>query len=380
MKNQEIFQFSPTLQTKIEKAMLNQRPVQLGRVRFASPLLLAPMSMICKAPYRRLMEHLGSGGTVSELISCHGILYNNERTLEMLKIDGREKHVGLQLFGEDEAAMAEAALRALDYNQKDQHRLPDFIDINMGCPVRKVVSKGGGSALLKDPGKLSHYLSTIKKALRQHGNDIPLTIKIRTGWDDENRNAAEVVDIAYNEGVEFVAIHGRTRTQQYKGRADWQYIESIAADAKLPIIGNGDLNSSQQIDQRLSQTHCQALMMGRAPLRNPFLFLEQLQSAGEKEKFNGSDYMEVITALTHFILEEYQNKKLQEKSIRAQLVQVRKHIIWFAAGFSGAATFRDRIFKAQDLGQTLDICREFFEQQNERQLDENEVFMTSGHG
>ena len=162
------------------------------------------------------MEDLGAGGTVSELISCHGINYENRRTLEMLKIDEREKNVGIQLFGEDGVAMAKAAKVAL-------RSKPKFIDINMGCPVRKVVTKGGGSALLKNIEDLAPFFSEVKKAI-----DVPLTIKIRTGWDADDINADKIEKIALNEGVEWVDIHGRTRAQQYTGLAKWDYIEDFA--------------------------------------------------------------------------------------------------------------------------------------------------------
>ena len=162
------------------------------------------MSAICNAPYRLLMEDLGAGGTVSELISCHGINYGNERTRHMLKLDPREKNVGIQLFGEDKDAMAKAAKVAEEFN-------PKFIDINMGCPVRKVVTKGGGSALLRDTKKLGAFFGEIKKAIK-----IPLTIKIRTGWDQDSINAPEVIHIAKEEGVEFVAIHGERELNNIK--------------------------------------------------------------------------------------------------------------------------------------------------------------------
>ncbi|MCR9203529.1 MAG: tRNA-dihydrouridine synthase family protein, partial [Halobacteriovoraceae bacterium] len=223
--------FSPELQTKIEALKGRRTPLKLGGVNFDSPLLLAPMSAICHFPFRLLMQELGAGGTVSELISCHGINYGNEKTKQMLKIHPREKNVGIQLFGEDQLSMAKAAATAQEYK-------PDFIDINMGCPVRKVVSKGGGSALMKDTKKLAGFFKEMRNAI-----EVPLTIKIRTGWDQDSINALEVVNIAEGEGVEFVAVHGRTRTQQYKGKADWDLLENIASVAPLPIIGNGDLHS-----------------------------------------------------------------------------------------------------------------------------------------
>ena len=234
--------FTEGLQKKIDE-LKNRRPkIKLGSIPFDSPLLLAPMSAICSSPFRLLMEDLGAGGTVSELISCHGINYGNEKTRQMLRIDSREKNIGIQLFGEEKEAMARAALGAQEFE-------PGFIDINMGCPVRKVVKKGGGSALMRDTESLGGFFSSMKKVL-----EIPLTIKIRTGWDDDSINASEVIHIAKEEGVEFVAVHGRTRTQGYKGHANWDLLETLATTSPLPIIGNGDLHSAHSVKKRMLAT------------------------------------------------------------------------------------------------------------------------------
>ncbi len=220
-------EFSAPLQSKVKLLKDKRESISLGRVEFESNLLLAPMASICTPPFRLLMEDLGAGGTVSELISCHGINYENKKTLDMLKIDEREKNTGIQLFGEDADAMAKAAVIA-------QRSNPKFLDINMGCPVKKVVSKGGGSALMKDIEALAPLFSKVRSAI-----NVPLTIKIRTGWDNDSLNALEIEKIAREEGIEFLAIHGRTRNQQYSGLANWEYIEELANHSKIPIIGNG---------------------------------------------------------------------------------------------------------------------------------------------
>ena len=358
--NQE---FSPTLQAKIDLLKSRRTPIKLGEISFDSPLLLAPMSAICNAPYRLLMEDLGAGGTVSELISCHGINYGNERTRHMLKLDPREKNVGIQLFGEDKDAMAKAAKVAEEFN-------PKFIDINMGCPVRKVVTKGGGSALLRDTKKLGAFFGEIKKAI-----NIPLTIKIRTGWDQDSINAPEVIHIAKEEGVEFVAIHGRTRTQQYQGWANWDLLESIARTAPLPVIGNGDLHSSEATKLRLKTTACQALMLGRGPLRDPFIFLTSYLNEGEDLSFTGRDYLEIIERLW-----SYQQQYVQHE--RTLLVQMRKFIVWMSAGFPGASKFRGELFKNIDETQIREATEEFYTQPNlaEKSIDLTSPFMAGGHG
>ena len=356
--------FSPQLQSKINDCLGRTKDVSLGDITFSSPLLLAPMAGICTPPFRLLMEDLGAGGTVSELISCHGINYENRRTLEMLKIDEREKNVGIQLFGEDGVAMAKAAKVAL-------RSKPKFIDINMGCPVRKVVTKGGGSALLKNIEDLAPFFSEVKKAI-----DVPLTIKIRTGWDADDINADKIEKIALNEGVEWVAIHGRTRAQQYTGLANWDYIEDFAKNSTLPIIGNGDLHQPHQVKKRLADTNCKALMIARGCLRNPFIFLESLIPDETKTSlFKGSDYWEIIERLYQYTVDTYENE-------RTRLVQLRKLIVWFAAGFPGAAKFRNTMFSCQDLEDSMKFAMEYYTglENSQKAINFDEVFMSSGHG
>lgn len=355
--------FKAELQNKINVLKARRRPVQLGSITFDSPLLLAPMSSIGTAPFRLLMEDLGAGGTVSELISCHGINYKNIRTTDMLKIDPMEKNIGLQLFGEDPAAMASAAKVAQEYG-------PKFIDINMGCPVKKVVGTGAGSSLLKDTSKLGTLFSSMKKAI-----SVPLTIKIRIGWDHDSINAMEVIHIAKEEGVEFVAVHGRTRAQQYTGKADWNLLEHLGKHSPLPIIGNGDLHTVSFTREKMKTTHCQALMLGRGPLRNPFMFLEPYIEEGDNIVFTPEDHLEVMKKLV-----EYSEKYAH--SDHTLLISIRKHLIWMAAGYDNVSYFRDLIFKTPDLSETMKISEEFFTtlKDKRKRIQDHDSFMTSGHG
>lgn len=355
--------FSSELQSKIDLLKARRTPVQLGSVHFDSPLLLAPMSSIGTAPYRLLMEDLGAGGTVSELISCHGINYKNIRTREMLKIDPMEKNIGLQLFGESPEAMALAAKVAEEFG-------PKFIDINMGCPVKKVVGTGAGSSLLKDTSTLGHFFAEIKKSIQ-----IPLSIKIRTGWDQDSINAMEVIHIAREEGIEFVAIHGRTRSQQYTGNANWQLLEQLGAKAPLDIIGNGDLHTVNFVREKMKTTNCSALMLGRGPLRNPFLFLEPYIKETEDLFFTPEDHFEVMQKLVDYT-------SAYAHSEHTQLISVRKHLIWMAAGYNNVSSFRDLVFKTPELAETMKISKEFFSTQKDKRkrLQDHDSFMTSGHG
>lgn len=355
--------FSPELQKKIDVLKARRKPIQMGSLSFDSPLLLAPMSSICTAPFRLLMEDLGAGGTVSELISIHGINYKNVRTIDMLKVDPREKNMGLQLFGEGAEAFAEAAKVAEEFN-------PKFIDINMGCPVKKVVGTGAGSSLLKDPSALPALFSAVKKAIK-----VPLTIKIRIGWDHDSVNALEVIHIAREEGIEFVAVHGRTRAQQYTGNANWDYLEHLGEKAPLDIIGNGDLHTAGLVRAKMANTKCQALMLGRGPLRNPFLFLEPYMTEEDDIFFTPADHLEVMNKLIEY-------SRPYAFTDHTLLVSIRKHLIWMAAGYNNVSYFRDMIFKTPDLADTMKISEDFFLslKDQRKRLQDHDSFMTSGHG
>ena len=359
--------YSPSLGAKIDSLSQRRCAISLGSIKLASPLILAPMSSLCHAPFRLLMEELGAGATVSELISCHGINRKNQVTLDMLRIDAREKNVGIQLFGEDGEAMARAAEIVCE-----RGKTPAFIDINMGCPVRKVVSKGAGAALLRRPDLLGKFFRSIKRAI-----PIPLTIKIRTGWDVTEINAREVIAVAEGEGVEFVAIHGRTRAQKYQGQADWKLLEGLVQETSLSLVGNGDLHSPEAVRSRLAQTNMAGLMLGRGPLRHPFLFLTSLLQKGEVDPFHMGDYWEVVRRY---------NNLLEEASFssRNRLIQIRKIIPWFAAGLPGASALRKGLFQFSCVKEVLLYTRDFFlaahDKGDRKASFLAEGFLTGGHG
>jgi len=319
------------------------------------------------------MEMLGAGGTVSELISCYGINYKNVKTLEMLRSLPQEQNFGIQLFGDDPNAMGEAAAFV------EQEIGPKFIDINMGCPVRKVVTKGAGSALMKEEEKLGKYFNGIKKRIT-----IPLTVKIRTGWDENNINAEQVVHIAKEEGLSFVSIHGRTRAQGYKGLANWEIIEEIASKKILPILGNGDLHWPHQARERLLNTNCSGLLLARGPLRSPFIFTLPYLESSDDITFDAADYLEIIEVylgiLQHFF-----------KTHRPIETNLKKQAVWMAQGLPGAASFRSEVFHQNGIDQTWKFIKAFYGQlaQNTNGPGANfgimppaaqEDFMAGGHG
>ena len=371
------YSYSAPLKSKIQALCQRRKPSPLfpngDSLPFSSPLLLAPMASIGNAPFRLLMQELGSGGSVSEFVSCNGLTHGNRRTSEMLRIHPEEKNVGIQIFGSDQEKMAEAAKIAQEGSP--QGRQPDFIDINLGCPVRKIVGKGAGAALLKDPSTLGNYLETIKKVLR-----IPLTIKIRTGWDTSGINAHEICHIAKECGVSLVSVHGRTRTQGYEGKADWNYIEWLTTQTPLPLIGNGDLHLPHQVRNRLKTTECSGLMIARGCLRNPFIFLESYRTEQEDTNrdlsFMASDYWEVLKRYHMYVLQFFDREPVQ-------IVQLRKLIMWFASGFPGASRFRSGLFQTtMDLQGLMTYAEDYFIPLGcrEKSIDYNQDFMMSGHG
>ena len=226
------------------------------------PLYLAPMAGVTDSVFRRICKEQGADVTVTEFVSAEGILHRNERTREMIRFDSLERPIGVQLFGADPFHLAEATKAVIDWAQ------PDFIDLNFGCPVNKVVCRHGGSALLRDCPLLEKVASAVVKA----ATPCPVTAKIRLGWDAKTINSNETGRVLEAAGVEAIAVHGRTREQGYSGLADWTRIGEVAATLSIPVIGNGDIHSAEEVADRFRTTKVRGLMIGRAAMTNPWLF------------------------------------------------------------------------------------------------------------
>jgi nifR3 family TIM-barrel protein len=327
-----------------------------------NPFVLAPMAGITDHAFRSFMKEMGAGIVVTELISATGIEYSSEKTFALMSF-GKDQHpVGIQLFGEDPKFMARAA-------QIAQDKGCDFVDINLGCPVPKVVKKGAGSALLKDLPQLRLLLREVKSAI-----NIPLTIKIRTGWDENSRNSEEVIQLAYSEGVEMVSIHGRTRAQAYSGLADWDYITEIKKQSPLPIIGNGDITNAQIAIQRLETSACDGVMIGRGALKNPFIFIEAL-------KLLSKDPKTIILQPTLWQVYQKLHNHLQAYcSLPILLIQLKKFAAWYSSGYSGASQFRKQIFQGRSLNEVLEIAESFLIHCKQQEDTSHESFLMGGHG
>lgn len=327
-------------------------------VRARSPFWLAPMAGITDVCFRQLMDEMQAGVLISELVSAKGLLFNSEKTLKMMRIHKNPGTiVGIQLFGES----ADDIVQAVSVIEETG---ADFVDINMGCPVKKVVKKGCGAALLRDPAYVETFLTTIKKGIR-----LPLTVKMRTGWNENELTIHECVEAAYQSGCEWVAIHGRTRAQGYEGKADWDLIAEVKHRAKLPIIGNGDIRSAAQAKQRLRETGVDAVMIGRGALRNPWIFKECVSLSVQRVGLK--------------LLNHYLNGLRENYDLRSTLILLRKFSSWLAFGYPGAAKFRKNIFECHTASEVMQQAENFFSQVAELPVpafEDSEEFMMGGHG
>ena len=334
----------------------NESPVKVSLfARARNAFWLAPMAGITDVCFRQLMDEMNAGVLISELVSAKGLFYNSEKTRKMMRVYPNEKSItGIQLFGES----ADDIIRASELVEASG---ADFVDINLGCPVKKVVKKGCGAALLRDPAYLEKFLTTIKKGIR-----IPLTVKMRTGWNDDELTIHECVQAAYNSGCEWVAIHGRTRAQGYEGKADWNLIAEVKAQAQIPIIGNGDIRNAEQARRRLDESKVDAVMIGRGALRNPGIFNECIGLKTETSCLN--------------IIRRYQKSLKEYYDTRFALIMLRKFSAWLAFGNPGAAKFRKSMFDCLTSAEVMEKVEAFFQNENPLPFNDNEKFMMGGHG
>jgi len=378
-------------------------------VRVDNPFFLAPMAGITDVAFRRLMKSMGAGCVISEFVSAHAIVRNVPRIWKQYLVFHKDEgDMGIQIFGDEAEILAQAAKIVEDLGVS-------FVDINLGCPVNKVTKKGGGSAWLTDVNELAKMLRKVKAAI-----SIPLTIKIRTGWDDSSINAQEVIDMAKNEGIHWVAVHGRTRAQGYSGAADWNYMQGLCEQSSLPIICNGDIISGAQAAAYYLKTSSSGIMIGRGALKNPWIFFEAqealaiLQAMPQDERKvvvdnivghfqnrylatqgDGSQSkpvdksaalikiradrkpMELIAKHTEFLQETYPEERVK--------FCLRKFLAWYAAGYPGAHEFRKFIYTHEDFDQIIQRTEDFFKDiqalsSSKDLLRDAAPVLMSGHG
>ena len=316
--------------------------MQIGDIKLAAPLALAPMAGITDLPFRLICRRLGCGMTVSEMVSAKGLLYKNVKTTEMLRIDDGERPTAIQLFGSVPEELAEAA-RMVEASGAD------MIDFNMGCPVPKIVNNGEGSALMKQPQLAHDILAAMVKAVK-----IPVAVKFRAGWDDSNRNAVEIAKAVEAAGVSAVAVHGRTRQQFYEGKADWGIIAEVKQAVKVPVFGNGDIFTVEDGLRMLAETGVDGLMIGRGADGNPWIFRELAAVLrGEERPAAPSLQERLAQAAEHLdMLIDYKGEHISVK-------EMRRHISAYLKGLPHAAEFRGRFHKVDTREQFMELLAEY---------------------
>lgn len=315
--------------------------MKIGNVEIANNIALGPMAGVTDLPFRKLCKEMGCGLMYTEMVSAKAILYNNKNTDELLRVDENERPIAVQLFGSDPDIMAEMAARI-------EEGPYDFIDINMGCPVPKIVGNGEGSALMKNPKLAGDIVAAMVKKCKK-----PITVKIRKGFDDENINAPEFAKVLEANGASAVAVHGRTREQYYTGNADWDIISKVKVAVNIPVIGNGDITTPVDAKKMIEQTGCDGVMIGRAARGNPWIFKEVSHYLATGELIERPTLDEVRKMILRHarMLVEYKGNFI---GIR----EMRKHVSWYISGYPHSAAIRNQVNMVESIEELEELINE----------------------
>lgn len=318
--------------------------MKIGNIEIENNVVLAPMAGICNSAFRRIVKEYGAGLIYAEMVSDKALYYDSEKTKKMLYMTDYERPIAQQIFGSDKESFVVAAKKVYELMK------PDIIDINMGCPVPKVAIKSqAGAALLKSPEKIKEIIEAVKDAV-----PCPITVKIRSGWDEKSINAVEVAKICEKAGASAITIHPRTRAQGYEGRANWNIIKEVKDAVSIPVIGNGDIKTIYDAKRMIDETNCDAIMIGRASLGNPYIFKQvttYLKTGEILDDLSPKDKIDL--AIKHF------NYLLEIKNEKVALLEMRTHSAWYIKGLKDSAKVKNEIFKCEKKEDLLRILVEY---------------------
>ena len=317
---------------------------KIGNVEIKNRIAFAPMAGISNISYRKIIKDMDAGLIYSEMISNMGIVYNNKKTINLLKINDYERPIAIQIFGNDIDSFVKAAI----FVEKNVH--PDIIDINMGCPVPKIALKSqAGASLLKNPKKIYDIVKNVVDNTKT-----PISVKIRSGWDEKSINAIEVAKMIEKAGASLICVHGRTRNQGYSGKADWDIIKKVKEAVKIPVIGNGDIKSIYDAKKRLEETKVDAIMIGRAALGNPWFIKECVEYIENNKIINRPNYNEILDMIiTHF------NLLKENSSLNQALLEIKSHSLWYIKNLPNSKIYKMKLCQIKSENELKQIIQEY---------------------